>query len=227
MEITPSANVSVAGVRVGDGDGGEASGAPNPGGLELPVQEATDDDWPFPDLVVEVTLSPMTARPGDQVRLSGTCTLSGDPGDYVGVGINWADNDDVVGLENSFSLAVSEIRSDGSFDHTFTIAKDAVAGVYEAGYPQCGLEDQSWFATEPLGSFIVLPAENAGGNDDDEGGENSDTSAPGSEDVFTVARLAETGSGELPVALLGAIATGVFGLCILVAVQRKQSLSGR
>ncbi|QIM18570.1 hypothetical protein G7066_07960 [Leucobacter coleopterorum] len=165
---------------------------------EEPGEEAPDEDSAlFPVLVAEAALSPMFAKPGEQVRFSGKCLKDTTPGDKASINFYWTAGPLEAEIANSFWFDVVEFKDDGTFDQIFTIAEDAVPGTYRVPTTSCWLEDQSWDSAE-IGMFTVLSDGTPGGGS---GGESP-----------VVPVLAETGNGASSLLLWSAVAVGVLGV---------------
>ncbi|QIM18571.1 hypothetical protein G7066_07965 [Leucobacter coleopterorum] len=159
----------------------------------------------FPVLVAEAALSPMSAKPGGQVRFSGKCLMDTTPGDKASAAVYWTAGPLEAEIANSFWLDIDEINDDGTFDQLLTIPKNTVPGVYRVPDLTCYLEDQAWDSAE-IGIFTVLA---------------SDTPSTGSSsaDAPVVPVLAETGNGASSLLLWSAVAVGVLGVGLVARAR--------
>lgn len=216
--LDPDSQLAGAGARPGEAGSGAAlpsqmdAGGPGTASGEaaaLPGKAEGESDES--GLVAEFALTPMSAKPGGQVRFSGKCLLHGHPGDRASVGAYWANEAEDMELQKAFSLRTEKINDDGTFDQLLTIPLDATPGLYDVPEPICGLQDQIWNSNEDpqrdLGTFTVLGADTPGGGGDTGAGDPA------------VQRLAETGGSASLVLLWGAVVAGFLGVGLLARAR--------
>lgn len=180
-----------------------------------PTPNPENDLGYLDDRVAEITATPLEARPGDTIHVTGTCTYHDNPATEAGLYFLSADRNHLAGADVPVDPATGRIDAD------VVVPDDATPGQNDLGW-SCLLDDMVfgwdgeeivWFTVlgpepKPTGTPIasVSPVEPT----------PTTAPAPGTSD-----QLAETGPADHTIPLITALAAMAAGSLLLRRMTRR------